>query len=300
MRLFKYLGVLSMAMAIVMLSACGAGQIGENQTMFFETSRSTPAAAPAAMAPAASSAPAPPMNFDSAELHFRASGEAPDKTPKKVKTGQMDMEVDNTDDALIQLENINLQYGGYVESKSVNANSDDKWAAITLRVPAENYELLVEEIYKLGNVWDFYDSVTDMTGQYYDIKSRLDICLAEESRLLELIERTEKIEDIITLEMRLGDVRVEIAMHESSMREIDRKAGFSTLNINISQKASPRIRDIRKSLPDRMAEAFINSANSIVSFGENLIITITYWSIPLMIILLCTLVGRGVYKRTKK
>ena len=293
---------LYIAAAVFVLSACASSKSIESSTMFFERGYSGGAMPAAMSSPAAPMAPAPSSAPQLMSGVYENNGEAglEAKATKKVKTGQMEMEAIDTDTAIIQLESAVIYYGGYVESKRVNANADDKWASITLRVPSYYYEILVEDAYSIGDVYDFYDSVIDMGGEYYDVKSWLDISLAEESRLLALIERTEKIEDIITLEMRLGDVRVDIAMYENRLKEIDRKVGYSTLNINISQKASLRIRNISKSLPDRMVEAFTDSANGIISFGENLLITLAYFSVPLVIIAICTLIGRVVYKKTKK
>ena len=305
MRNNKRYAVVCLAAVVFVLSACSSSKApmaGDNKTMFFERGYSD-GAAPAAMSPAAAQmAPSPSTAPQMMSGVYDTSGEVGSeaKASKKVKTGQMEMEANDTDTAVIQLESAAAYYGGYVENKRVNANADDKWATITLRVPSEYYEVLVEDIYGIGEVYDFYDSVIDMSGEYYDIQSWLDVSLAEESRLLELIERTEKIEDIITLEMRLGDVRVDIAMYENRLKEINRKVGYSTLNINISQKSSPRIRNISKSLPDRMADAFISSANDIINFGENVLITLAYFSVPLVIIAACALIGRIVYKKTKK
>ena len=299
---------------IFVLSACGSGKSSDNgpydiENMRQEMGLSAPsffggrsnAPAPAAAAPMAqmpAPSTAPELYAGSYDTNGSATSEA--KVSKKVKTGQMEMLADDTDSAVSQLECAVLYYGGYVESRNVNAYSDDKWASLTLRVPSAYYEMLVEDAYEIGEVYDFYDSVIDMGGEYYDVKSWLDVSLAEESRLLALIEKTEKIEDIITLEMRLGDVRVEIAMYENRLKEIDRKVGYSTLNINISQKSNPRIRNISKSLPDRMIDAFKNSANGIVNMVENIIIMLTYFSVPLSVLAVCVFIGRAVYKKTGK
>ena len=306
MKIYRYFAALCLLAAVLVFSACGSGkspapaqdQMSLSEPAFFgifSGGSNNYATAPAAAAPAPSAAPGSgDVNYDQGEA---ASENRPSK---KVKTAQMEMEAKDIDSAVIGLESAVLYYGGYVEGKNVSTSGDYKWASVTLRVPVEYYESLVSDIYGLGEIYEFYDSVMDMSGEYYDIKSWLDLSLAEEARLLALIERTEKIEDIITLEIRLGDVRMDIAMYENNLKSIDRKVSYSTINVNIDEKVSPRIKNIRTSLPDRMIVAFTNSANGIVDFVQNVLVTAAYLSVPLALLAACALIGRKVYKRSNK
>ena len=58
---------------------------------------------------------------------------------------------------------------------------------------------------------------------------------AENDRLLELMEKAESIEDIITIEQRLSNVRYQIESMEAQLRTYDNKVDYSTVHLDVSE-----------------------------------------------------------------
>lgn len=57
----------------------------------------------------------------------------------------------------------------------------------------------------------------------------------EQERLLALLEKAENVEDIITIENRLSDVRYELENYESQIRLLDNQIDYSTVYVDISE-----------------------------------------------------------------
>ena len=57
----------------------------------------------------------------------------------------------------------------------------------------------------------------------------------EQERLLQLLEQAESIEDIITIEQRLSDVRYQLESMESQLRSYDNQVDYSTVYLYIDE-----------------------------------------------------------------
>lgn len=227
------------------------------------------------------------------------------ETNKKiVKTGHMSITTAEFDHSASSIENITNSYGGYVESSSFNNNSvngrEYRNGSYTLRVPSEFYDDVKKEIQSLGKINNFSDNIDDFTSQYLDIESRLYTKKAEETRLLELLEQAESIEDIITVEERLSYVRTDIEIYEMHLKNIDDNVSFSTLSINITEDANAVITTVDAGLLERIGAGFKSSVNNTIMLFENIVVGAAQLSVPLVFVLILVVVGVNVYRLRKK
>mgnify|MGYP002226154573 CR=1 FL=1 len=74
-----------------------------------------------------------------------------------------------------------------------------------------------------------------MTLTYVDLQSHRDALQTEQERLLQLLEQAESIEDIITIEQRLSDVRYQLESMESQLRSYDNQVDYSTVYLYIDE-----------------------------------------------------------------
>lgn len=284
---------------IFTLSAC-AGRVWY-ETDLANFAPPPPTAVPMAGAVAAPGAWAPVAEeavWDSrASMQF--SDNIAERVQRRIKTGSMTMESEDIGNTVTFLENITADFGGWVESRSIGGGAN-KFADLTLRVPAHLYEDFVIRVHEIGRVRHFNDSVIDATAEYHDSQARLNINRAEEARLLEFIENSGELEDIIRLEARLSDVRLEIERHEANMRRIDMAVSFSTLYVHLIERGAPAIRPLGTNLGTRMGDGFTSSASGIVRFMENMAVVFAYISVPVSILGACALTGALVYKKHRK
>lgn len=285
---------LTLLALLFFLSACAGSR--------YDNFSTAPAAAPAAPA-AASAAPAATgsaswdapaateMFFAQDEQSLFIQG-AEQLTPRRIKTGSMSVEASDVEKAMAEFESITLAYGGWVQSRNMTSGVRIH-ASLTLRIPAELYEDFVSAAIDIAALRSFNDSVEDVSAEYFDALNSLNINRAEQARLLDFIAGAGSIEDIILLEARLADVRLEIERHENNMRRIDRAVSYSTLHVNIFEQGQATIRPLGANLGTRMGSGFTSS----ISIMLDMIILLTYMSVPLAICGCCAFVGIKVYRR---
>lgn len=128
--------------------------------------------------------------------------------------------------------------GGYVQSfyTSGNENSgDSRYGQIQARIPKERLDEFIKTVEGASNVTYRQETVTDVTLQYVDLESRKNALLTEQQRLLELMEQAETVEDLISIESRLSEVRYQLESMESQLRTFDNQIDYSTVYINITE-----------------------------------------------------------------
>ncbi|MBE6013572.1 DUF4349 domain-containing protein [Anaeropeptidivorans aminofermentans] len=223
---------------------------------------------------------------------------------KIIKTGNMSISVTNFDEKIDAIKSFAEENGGYIQNSNIynrtSGGREYRSANFTLRIPAENYDLLKEYLISLGKLEDYSDQIDDVTNEYYDIESRLNTKRREETRLLELLDKADKIEDIITIEARLSEVRSDIEIYEMRMKGMDELVSYSTLYLNVKEDLSGSIQPVGDNLGSRILSGLKSSVNNTVRFFESLIVGIAYAFVPLVSIGIIIIVGLFVYKRTNK
>ena len=170
-----------------------------------------------------------------------ATPQVEDSNRKLIKTVEMTVETKEYDQMLTGLNEQIKAYGGYVEHMNTyngsiySGRSYSRNASMTIRVPEEKLEEFLEEVTNISNVVRRSDKVDDVTLAYVDLSSHKEALQTEQKRLLELLEKAESVEDIITIEKRLSDVRYQIESMESQLRTYDNQISYSTVYLEIDE-----------------------------------------------------------------
>lgn len=249
---------------------------------------------------------------DFAEEPASASGaeteQVVDTSRKLITTMNISAEAENLDDVLGAVNNKIKELGGYVESSNIYNGSRysgkviTRDASLTIRIPANKLDSFLETVEGVTNITNKSQNVEDVTLQYVDTESRKKALKAEEDRLLEIVESAETVEDIITVENRLSEVRYELESIESQLRTYDNKINYSTVYLDITEvtKFTPVE---EKSAGKRMVEGFVDSCESvlhaIVEFFIWFVIHIPQILIFAIFVLVIVLVTKKISKKKK-
>ena len=203
-----------------------------------------------------------------------------------------------------EIENLTVQYGGFIESSNrwlVQRHGESYWVSqVTLRFPVANFDGITNRLMTLGRVTSFSASSEDITMEFMDIENRLEIRLEEESRILTMIENTTDLADLISLEERLGNVRITIDSYRRSLTEMDDLASFSTIDITIREVET--IDDgilitFDGGIFGDMSEAFRQSVNFTIRLIETIAVIIASLILPGSIF---GFIGYVIWKLIKK
>lgn len=243
---------------------------------------------------AAGSAPAEMPSATTAESESQEYGIIPPSTsplePKKViTTVHLSLETTEFEKSNDELNKLIEKYKAYVENSNISYNhyynqKMYRYGEFTIRVPRENVVSFKTEMNLIGHIVSESTNKQDVTKQYQDTESRLKVVTVKEERILALLEKAEKIEDIIALEKELSEVIYEKENLKTSLMNLDDKIDFSTIYISLQevQKVSDT-ETIDTSFGTRIKNAFKNSLYSFKRGVENLIIAFVY-NIPFLIV----------------
>lgn len=227
---------------------------------------------------------------------------------KLIKNVSLDVETENYDSLIQTVESQVQQLGGYIESRYSNNRqygnpdyySNNRYTSMTIRIPKEKLDTFLQTMGEESNIVSQSESVTDVTLQYVDLESHKKALLTEQDRLLELLEQAETVEDIMTIESRLSDVRYQIESMESQLRTYDNQVDYSTVNLSIDEveqyTPSPDI-----SAGEKMKQGFVDSlkavGNGFYQFFIWFVIHIPYLVVWGIIIAVIALIIRKMIKR---
>lgn len=289
----RYLSVsLVLLLLLGMLTGCGA------------KNAMTEAAAPAAGAPMATEAAMEEVLYDEAGSGISNTATAMPENQKLIRTVYLDAQTTSMDGVMSWLENRVAELGGYFEQKSIrrSGSRDDgsyyRYADMVIRVPAENLDGFLAQIGENAVVTSTREETENVTLQYVSTKSRVEALETEQKRLLELLENAESMEDLLTIESRLTDVRWELENYASQLRVLDNQVDYSTVYLNINEVDKPRVvveRTVWQKIGDGFAENTIDLWDGMVSVFVWLLSSLPFL-IPLAV---AAVVGFKVGKRLK-
>ena len=215
------------------------------------------------------------------------------------------------------------ELGGYIESNVTGksgynyyyyegSGSQNRKAEMVLRIPAEHLDEFLETVNGLGVVISRNETAADVTENYTDVEAKLASLNTEYDSLLKLLEKAETLNDIITLQDRLTNVRYEIEKCEKSLRSYDAQIAYSKVSLTVyeveraaqveeetfGQEVSRRFRE---SLED-VGEGFKDFAAWFIGDLPRIIIWLMFLVvIPLVIVLIIVKsVKRKNARRAKK
>lgn len=227
---------------------------------------------------------------------------------KLIKNVDLSVETKEYDLLMQNLENEIKEIGGYVESMNAYngtsySYSDNRNATIVARIPAAQLDGFVSKIGEAANITNRSESVEDVTLTYVDMESHKKMLAEEQERLMTLLEEATTIEDIITIESRLSEVRYQIESMESQLRTFDNQVDYSTVTIHIDEvkELTPVVEE---SAGTRIRNGFIASFNNVIhgikEFFIGLIIALPYLIVWGIIIALLVFILVKIVKASEK
>ncbi len=230
---------------------------------------------------------------------------------KLVRNVNLSVETEGFDALLVSLEGKVSELGGYIEQMNINNGSSYyrtgsyRNASITARIPADKLDSFLESVALNSNITYRGEHVQDVTLQYVDVQSHLEALRAQQTRLLELVEQAETVEELVFLEGELTDVRYQIQSLESSLRTMNNQVSYATVEMDIEEVTTyTPVVEVKKTAGQRIKEGFVHSCQSlgegISEFFISFVIILPYLVLWGVILFLVIFVIRKCSKRHKK
>ena len=225
---------------------------------------------------------------------------------KLIRNVHMDVETREFDDLMVFVESSVKAAGGYVENSysyygSVyRGGGNTRSASLTLRIPAAGLDKFLSDVGGRANVISRNENVSDVTLTYVDMESHRNALRTEEESLINMLAKAETVEDLITIENRLADVRYQIESMESQLRTYDNLVDYATLSLSITEveELTPVV---EQSAWAKMGNGFMNSLHNIgrglQNFGIGFVMNLPYILIWAAVILVIFLIAKALIKK---
>ncbi len=158
-----------------------------------------------------------------------------------ITTGSVSVEVSSYTEAAAAVTKAATEMGGFVSGSEANVGEEGRrYGTISLRVPAERWSALLDQVRGLGKVLRESSNGLDVTEEYVDLESRLRSQKRLEAELLELMESARRggLRDLLEIEREVARVRGEIESMEGRRRYLADQAALSTLTVELREPAA--------------------------------------------------------------
>ena len=221
---------------------------------------------------------------------------------KLIYTADITIQTQKFQDTFDAVKEAISKVGGFVESEST---TDSAWnwyysdyrkssgtlkSYITVRVPSAKYREFLGLLEGTdGKITSRSEYVQNITKRYNDQSILIESLEKQESRLMEMMDKAETIEDMITIESRLSDVQTQLNQARNTLAGYDTDVNYSTINVAIEEVLQYSSQNVQQTFIERLGNTFTRSWRDFGEFLQDLILAIVYL-LPVIIAVIIILV----------
>ena len=148
-----------------------------------------------------------------------------------ISQGSVSLDVEDVPSAAVQVRTIAESVGGFVEQLTSTGVEERQQSTITIRIPQPEFFNVFDRIKLLGKVLNENAGSEDVTERFIDLEARLKSAAREELSLLSLLERAEKVSEILTIERELSRIRTELEQVQGQLNFLERRVSLATITV---------------------------------------------------------------------
>jgi hypothetical protein len=178
----------------------------------------------------------PPAEFESIVGPVDETRATPVTEPsadrKIIKEGDIRFRSDDVRKTRATIDRAVAECSGYISNDNHGEENGRTDYHLTIRVPAENFDLLLDRICSTVDKLDGKSvNARDVTEEYIDLEARIITKKELEERFIELLRRSGSMEEALKVEREIGDLRTEIESLEGRLNYMESRIAYSTLAI---------------------------------------------------------------------
>jgi hypothetical protein len=170
----------------------------------------------------------PPMALPDVEKEPATSPLSDDFARQVVYSGAMTLAVFDLRKAKERIENLVVAEGGWVQSLHGQA--------MVLRIPASEFRSIADAIGKLGRVDSVEFEALDVTEDYYDLQTRIEVLRRTQKQLLDLLDKARTVTQALDVRRELDEVTLELEGLLGRQRVLASQVRFSALALVLAER----------------------------------------------------------------
>lgn len=179
-------------------------------------------------------------NFSAGRLSVSNSGDDGDR--KMVRTATLEMLVQHPEETADKIRALAEREGGFLVSSEVRGQEYPVGGTLTIRVPAEKFDSVRDEVRKLGlKVESERIEAQDVTRQYTDQEANLRNLRAEEQQYLLILKQARTVKDTLEVSEKLGQIRGQIEQQQAEFNALSKQIETVAITINLRAEAEAQV-----------------------------------------------------------
>ena len=156
-----------------------------------------------------------------------------DVVERKIVTNvDMNVRVDDVNDAMEAVTNLVDTSGGFVVSVSRTEDEDETFAFMSFRIPSNDLEAILSRVRDISERVERENrSSQDVTTEFVDIEARLGNLEAAEQQLMVLFERSGKVSDVLEVQRELTNMRGQIESLQGRLNYLSQTTATSLVSV---------------------------------------------------------------------
>jgi ACT domain-containing protein len=233
-----------------------------------------------------------------------AGDQAPRPQPQLIKRAALDLEVEDVEAAIKSASQVvRTQQGDILllEDSIPTTATQHHRASMELRVPQTRLDQTLEQLAALGTVQSQSVSAEDVSNQLVDFDARLRNLRKSEQVVLQIMDRSGSIGDVLKVSQELSQIRASIEQIEAQFKQLQTQVAYSTINLRI--EADTAATPPQRALGIRLQESWSQSTRALGELTTGLL-TLGVWVITFSPywggLLLLGLLSRRILCRSKQ
>lgn len=194
------------------------------------------AARPAAKAQEPGAPPPPPGEV----ARDRQGTKAPQSSTTNryiIRRGSVTLQVNQVPEAMDAVGVVARRHGGFVSDSNIQITEGvPPSATLTVRVPSARFDSVMNELKGVGTVRARAINSEDVSVEFVDTQSRIRNLQKEEATILNLLDRTGKLSEILEVERELSRVRGEIEQAQGRIRQLSALVDLATIEVSLAEQ----------------------------------------------------------------
>lgn len=213
-------------------------------------------------------------------------------------------------DTMQSIKNSIEKFNGIIQSET-ETNSDNDWyennnmgdsgifhSELQVRVPSKNYNDFINSVGDSGKVMSKDSSVDNISREYHDKSARVEALEIEKSRLVDMMNEANSIDEMITVEDRLSEVESEIDSLNTQLITMDQDVAYSYVAISVDEVLKYEMEGKKgTTFFNRLWNTILSAVSDWAHLLEQLIFALIYL-IPLIAII--TILSVVIWKHSGK
>jgi len=153
---------------------------------------------------------------------------------KVIRTGSINLEVENGKETYKQVSLICQEFGGYLATSKFYKDKDGRESGtIIMRIPKDKFTAALDRFGALGKVKNINTDSQDVSREYASLKSQLDISMIVYNKMFDALQKRQNtISDAMRMESELTPVLKRIEELKNKLEYLDNSIALTTITVS--------------------------------------------------------------------